>query len=113
MNADAFLVHRGRFLTTDFLLEIGEVPFIVTIERGRVTSVERGPFPLRSWAFAVRGSVVGWSRFWRAIPPPQFHDIFALVKRNEFRLEGDIHLLMTHLLYLKDVLAAPRQRAED
>ena len=111
VNADAFLLYRGRFLAVDFLLEIGDMPFIVSIDRGKITNVDRGPFSLRSWEFAVRGTRLGWSRFWQPIPPPQFHDIFALVKRKEFRLEGNMQTFMTHLLYIKDVLAAPRQRA--
>ena len=85
-NDDEFLVHRGRFLTGDILVEIGDVPFIVAIDKGRVAAVERGPFPLRPWVFAVRGSEEGWRGFWQPIPPPQFHDIFALVKRGHFRL---------------------------
>ena len=112
VNADDFLVHRGRFLDVDFLVEIGEVPFIVTIERGRVKSCERGPFPLRSWEFAVRGSLDGWRKFLLPVPPPQFHDIFALVKRKEFRLEGNLYKFMANLLYIKDVLAAPRTGAQ-
>jgi pimeloyl-ACP methyl ester carboxylesterase len=109
VNGDDFLVHRGRFLTVDFLVEIGDAPFMVSIEKGRVASVERGPFPLRPYAFAVRGTVEGWQQFWLAIPPPQSHDILALVKRGEFCIEGDLHPFMANLLYIKDVLAAPRQ----
>ena len=45
VNDDKFLVHRGRFLTVDILVEIGEVPFIVSIEKGRIAAVERGPSP--------------------------------------------------------------------
>ena len=110
VNDDEFLVHRGRFLTGDILVEIGDVPFIVAIDKGKVAAVERGPFPLRPWVFAVRGSEEGWRGFWQPIPPPQFHDIFALVKRGHFRLEGDLHPFMANLLYMKDLLAAPRQK---
>ena len=112
VNADAFLVHRGRFLDANFLLEIGDVPFIVSIERGRIVNVERGPFTMRPWDFAVRGTQLGWSRFWQRMPPPQFHDVFALMKRKELRIEGNLHTFMTHLPYLKEVLAAPRARLE-
>ena len=56
-----FLVHRGG-TWIDFLLEIGEVPFIVTITHGRVSSVERGALSIasRSWEFAIRGTLKGW-----------------------------------------------------
>lgn len=109
VNEDDFLVHRGRFLSVDILVEIGDAPFMVSIEKGRIVSVERGPFPLRPYAFAIRGTLEGWQKFWLPVPPPQFHDILALVKRGAFRIEGDLHPFMANLLYLKDVFAAPRQ----
>ncbi len=49
---------------------------------------------------------------WQPIPPLQFHEIFTLVKRGHFRLEGDLHPFMANLLYMKDVLTAPRQKQQ-
>ena len=111
VNDDSFLVHRGRFLTVEMVLEVGDVPIHVAIARGRVVACERGPFPLRSYAFAVRGAREAWQQFFLPLPPPGFHDIFALSKRGAFRIEGDLRPLMANLLYLKDVLAAPRRLA--
>ena len=42
VNVDEALVRRGRFLTTDFLVEVGETPYHVSVERGRIASVTRG-----------------------------------------------------------------------
>jgi len=111
VNADAALVRRGRFLTTRFLLELGEASHLVEIDQGRVAAVERGPFLQRSWAFAVRAPEDAWRRFWSAEPPPGYHDIFAMAKRGAARIEGDWHPLMANLRYVKDVLAAPRRLA--
>jgi len=36
--------------------------------------------------------------------------LFALTKRGEAVLEGDLHPFMTHLQYFKDLLALPRLR---
>jgi hypothetical protein len=113
VNADAALVRRGRMLTVDVLLEIGAVPYHVSIASGRVAGIERGPLIMRSWAFAIRGNAQAWRQFWRPFPPPHFHDIFALAKRGEFRIEGNLYPLMTNLLYFKGMLAAPRRLTED
>jgi pimeloyl-ACP methyl ester carboxylesterase len=107
VNADAALVRRGRLLTVDILLEIGPTPYYVSIERGRIARLERGPVTMRSWSFAIRGSEHAWRQFWLPVPPPHFHDLFALAKRGEFRIEGDLYPLMAHLPYFKGVLAAP------
>jgi hypothetical protein len=113
VNADAALVRRGRNLTVDVLLEVGATPYYVSIDGGRIVSIERGPLIMRSWSFAIRGNEQAWRQFWLPFPPPHFHDLFALVKRGELRIEGDLYPLMTHLLYFKGVLAAPRRLNED
>jgi hypothetical protein len=111
VNGDAALMRRGRTVTTEVLLEIGAAPYYLTIERGRVLRAERGVPIMRSWRFAIRGSEQAWRQFWQPFPPPHFHDVFALAKRGEFRIEGDLYPLMANLFYFKAVLAAPRRLA--
>jgi hypothetical protein len=108
VNANDSLVRRGRFLTTDCLISIGAVPFHVSIVEGRIGDFHRGPRLMKSWIFAVRASAPAWTRFWQPVPDPGWHDLFALTKRGEASLEGDLRPLMANLQYMKDVLAAPR-----
>lgn len=108
VNGDDSLVRRGRYVTTDIMIEIDAQPYFVAIEHGRVTAIERGPAIMKSWAFAVRGGSEAWDKFWQPLPPPNFHDIFALAKLGAFRIEGDYRPLITNLLYFKALLAAPR-----
>lgn len=112
VNHDAALLRRGRYLNLDVLIEIGDVPYYVSIENGRIARLDRGPLLMRSWALAFRGADDAWRQFWQPFPPPHFHDIFALAKAGQFRIEGDVHPLMANLLYFKDLLAAPRRLAE-
>lgn len=111
VDGDARLVHRGRHLTTVFLLEVGPDAYLVRIAAGRVVAVERGPFVQPSWSFALRAPTEAWEAFWSPSPPPGRHDLFALVKRGELRIEGDLHPFMANLLYVKDVLASLRRAA--
>ena len=112
VNHDAALVRRGRYLDLDVLIEIGDVPYYVSIANGRIARLDRGPLLMRSWALAFRGPDDAWRQFWQPFPPPHFHDIFALANVGQFRIEGDVHPLMANLLYFKDLLAAPRRLAE-
>jgi hypothetical protein len=112
VNRDAVLLRRGRHLDLDVLIEIGGVPYYVSIEGGRIARLDRGPLLMRSWALAFRGPDDAWRQFWQPFPPPHFHDIFALAKCGQLRIEGDVHPLMANLLYFKDLLAAPRRLAE-
>lgn len=112
VNRDAVLLRRGRHLDLDILIEIGSVPYYVSIEGGRIARLDRGPLLMRSWALAFRGPDDAWRQFWQPFPPPHFHDIFALAKCGQLRIEGDFHPLMANLLYFKAMLAAPRRLVE-
>jgi len=109
VDADEDLVRRGRWFSATILVGIGDVPFHVTVERGRIAALERGPKLLRSHDFAVRATDDAWRRFWAPVPEAGWHDLFALTKRGAATVEGDLQPLMANLQYVKDVLAAPRR----
>ena len=112
VNGDEALVRRGRFLTTTFLLQADEATWLVRVVEGRIERVERGPFLMRAWSFAIRASRAAWERFWAAVPAPGYHDVFAMTRIGAARVEGDLQPLMTHLRYFQEVLAAPRARLD-
>jgi hypothetical protein len=109
VNADVGLVRRGRYLSTTFLVETGATAWLVSVHEGRVTRVERGPFLMRAWSFAVRASEEAWQRFWAPVPAAGWHDLFAMTKGGQATVEGDLRPLMANLRYVKDVLAKPRR----
>ena len=110
VNADESLVRRGRFLTTTFLLESSDDSWLIRVVEGRVERVERGPFLMRAWSFAIRAPAESWRRFWEAVPAPGYHDLFAMSRNGHVRIEGDLVPLMTHLRYVQGVLTAPREK---
>ena len=109
VNADEALVRRGRFLTADFLVEVDDTPYHVSVERGRIASVTRGPALMRPWRFAIRAPENAWREFWQPVPRPGYHDLFALTRFGRARIEGDLQPLMANLRYIKEVLEAPRR----
>ena len=110
-NDSAWLVHRGRYLDTTFLLGIGADTYLLRIHRGRVEAIERGPFVMPRSTFALRGSSEAWATFWQPLPPPGFHDLIALIKTRALTLEGDQYPFMANLRYFKELLALPRDAA--
>ncbi|HEY7365236.1 MAG TPA: hypothetical protein VIE37_14120 [Methylomirabilota bacterium] len=110
VNSDEALVRRGRYLSTTFLVETGDTAWLVTVIEGRVARLERGPFLMRQWSFAVRAPADAWRRFWAPLPAPGYHDLFAMAKAGHARIEGDLLPLMANLRYVKGVLEAPRGR---
>jgi len=108
VNGDAGLVRRGRYLTTSFLLEVGQSGFLISIHEGRIVSVTQGPFVMPSSAFALRASEDEWKKFWSHRPPPGSNDLLALIKRRALKAEGNLWVFMSHLRYFKEALAKPR-----
>ena len=107
-NDNAWLVHRGRHLDVVFLLEMGDAAYLVRIHRGRVEAVDRGPFVMPRWTFALAASQEAWATFWQPVPPPGFHDLIAMLRTRALRLEGDQHPFFANLRYFKELLALPR-----
>ena len=106
VNGDANLLRRGRSVSTTFLLAVDDADHLVTVTEGKVTAVKRGPFITPNYSFALKASRESWDKLWSPTPIPGYTDIFALVKKKLLRIEGDLHPLMTHLIYFKGVLTA-------
>jgi len=109
--ADASMLRRGRWLNATCQLDIGDDTWLLRIVDGRVTEVRAGPFVTPSADFAISGDAAVWQRFLAAEPPPGDHDLFAFLKRGELRVTGDLHPLMSHLLYWKSLFAHLREEA--
>jgi hypothetical protein len=112
VDRDPALLRRGRFLDAICQLDIGDDTVLLRIIDGRIAELRRGPFVTPSAAFAISGEAAMWRRLLAAEPPPGDHDLLAFVKRRELRLTGDLHPLMSHLLYFKGVLGHLREAAE-
>ena len=111
VNGDAGLVRRGRYLSTSFLLEVGQSAFLISIHEGRIASVTQGPLVMPSSDFALRASEEEWRKFWSPRPPPGSNDLLALIKRRVLKAEGDLQVFMANLRYFKEVLAKLREGA--
>lgn len=108
VNGDTWLTHRGRFLDVSLMLEVGEDQYLIRIREGSVESVERGPFVMPRWTFALRASSQDWRTFFSPSPPPGYHDLVAMMKFERLRLDGDPYPFMTHLRYFKELLGRLR-----
>ena len=110
VDADARLVHRGRFVDTTFMIAIDDDCTLLRVQEGKVIKVTRGPFITPDYSFCLRASRNVWEKFWQPLPPRGFTDVFALVRTKLMQIEGDLHPFMANLLYFKDVIAAPRKQ---
>ncbi|MCX7363276.1 MAG: hypothetical protein NTV97_15665 [Alphaproteobacteria bacterium] len=110
LPADADLIRRGRWLSVECRIDVGDEPFFLTIRDGVLASLERGPRLMRSTTFVFRATGEAWTNHWKAVPAPGWHDLFALTKRGVASMDGDLRPLLQNLQYFKDLLALPRER---
>lgn len=108
-GADGRLAAQGRLVRARVLIEAGDQAALVTITDGRVTAIANAKeLVMPAWTFALRASETEWAQFWEPAPRPGHHDLFALLRRKQLRIEGDIHPFMSNLFYFKALLALPR-----
>jgi hypothetical protein len=111
VNGDPAIVRWGRHMNETFMVEVGAQQYLLAVREGRIESIDKGPFVMRPWRFAIRAKAECWEKFWEKVPAPGWHDLFALLRRGDVQFEGDQRVLMAYMLYVKLVLAAPRRIA--
>lgn len=112
VNGDTALTRIGRYCSAEIMLEVGARAAYISIERGRVKGVARGPIAMRAWHFAIRAPEESWRRFWQPVPEPGYQDIFAMSRFGHARIEGDVGPMLSDLRFIKALLALPRERPE-
>jgi len=95
------LAARASKLCTDTMLKCDRHEVLMRIEHGVVVSVRLGPHVMPSVDFSLAASESDWHLFLSPIPPPGSHDLIALLRRGALQLHGNLHPLMSHLMYFK------------
>ncbi len=105
---DALLTRFGRDLDLALLIGDGDLDWLVEIERGAVVRVTQGPLIMPKTDLRLRAASETWARFLEPVPPPGYHDLFALRRYRRIQIEGDIRLMSAYLFYLKRLFALLR-----
>ena len=112
-NGDVTLLRWGKLVSCEILVGVGNVDFIVSIEKGRVSNLRTRVLPLESGVFAIRASEAVWNEYWQKFPKRNYHDLFSMFSSGLATIDGDLTLFMQNLIYFKLLLAAPRKRLGD
>jgi len=109
-QADQPLMRRASRASFRCRMEVEDSAFLLRLDEGKLT----GPFPIDGPMvdsdFTLRSTRDAWLTHWLPVPPPEYHDIFAMTRAGHLRIDGDFHPLMVHLQVVKDILALPRRR---
>ena len=110
VNADARLVHRGRRVNLTFLIGIGKHDYVISIVDGKITAIRRRHSATDTGEFSIRASAKSWAKHWQAVPPRDYHDIFAMLPKQIAKIDGRLDPLMQNLQYFKDIIAKMRTK---
>jgi len=106
---DALLARFGLDLDCALLVGDGNDDWLVRIEHGAVTQVTKGPLVMPKTDLRLRASSEAWTKFLEPVPPPGYHDLFALRRYKRIQIEGDIRLMSAYLFYFKRLFALLRK----
>ena len=97
-DEDEELQAHGKYYSCNYLLDMEEHQFLVSMHAGKVEEILIDPGPLDArFQFIIRASAETWRNFAKEIPPPMYHGIWAASFQGDMSLEGDQLVLMQNL----------------
>lgn len=107
-RGDQHLARFGRDLACAILVGDGDDDWLIEIDKGEVARVTKGPLIMPRTDITLRASTDAWAKHIEAVPPPGYHDLFAMRRFKHIRIEGDTKLLASYLFYVKRLFALLR-----
>ncbi|MDA0359022.1 MAG: hypothetical protein O3C14_07885 [Proteobacteria bacterium] len=109
VNADPALVHRGRWVDLTFILGVGDIDYLITIQQGKIIKISQRRLQTTPGCFSIRAEASSWRKHWQKIPQRDYHDIFAMLAKGLIKIDGDLLPLMQNLQYFKDLISKNRE----
>lgn len=105
---DPALTRFGKGFGAAILVGDGANDWLIEIRDGAVTQVTPGPLMTPRTDIRIRAASDVWTRFLEPVPPPGFHDLFAMLRYRRIVIEGDMKLFTAYLFFIKRLFALLR-----
>ena len=109
VNEDKVLEVIGKYFTANFLIEIGDAGYVISVRNGKIEELIDEIPNLYDWQFALRASIESWAKFTQEVPAPMYNDIWAMARQQKLRIEGDTKLMWQNLRAFSWMLDLMRQ----
>ena len=103
------LLRLGALFSDTVLLMVDGAEFYLVFDRGVLARIVEGPSRKTPYQFGIVTDAEALETFWTPLPPPGFHDLFALVKIGRAEIRGDMLRLVKNLRFIKEFLALGRE----
>ena len=82
VNTNKALVARGKWVNLTFVFGIDKKDYFITIQRGRIISIDERRLATDSGQFIIRASRTSWLEHWRPLPKRDYHDIWSMLPKT-------------------------------
>jgi hypothetical protein len=97
-DEDEELQAHGKYYSCNYLLDMEEHQFLISMHAGKVEEILIDPGPLDArFQFIIRASAETWRNFAKESPPPMYHGIWAASFQGDMSIEGDQLVMMQNL----------------
>ncbi|MCZ6501400.1 MAG: hypothetical protein O6945_02675 [Gammaproteobacteria bacterium] len=112
LNTDDMLRRHGAYYTTQLSIVSGDDISRFDIKQGRVSKADR---ELPSSGFALVGSPEVWVKYCQDIPPPEYHELGAMLAMGHVTIQGDMYAMQSNFMFVRRLLELWRedQRRKD
>ena len=112
VNDDTEMRLIGDWFTTAIALSFGDKRYVLRLDKGRIAEIVAEPRLDTRAAFGFRAPLAVWRKYLQPLPPPLYHDVFAMMMRvPDFVIEGDSLLAMQNARALHRMMSLMREEA--
>ncbi|HUJ97455.1 MAG TPA: hypothetical protein VLV85_04365 [Stellaceae bacterium] len=112
VNNDTEMRLIGDWFTTAIALSFGDKRYVLRLDKGRIAEIVAEPRLDTRAPFGFRAPLAVWQKYLQPLPPPLYHDVFAMLMRvPDFVIEGDSLLAMQNARALHRMMSLMREEA--
>ncbi len=112
VNNDTEMRLIGDWFSTAISLSFGDKRYVLRLDKGRITEIVAEPRLDTRAAFGFRAPLAVWQQYLQPLPPPLYHDVFAMLMRvPDFVIEGDSLRAMQNARALHRMMSLMREEA--
>lgn len=111
VNDDRILPVTARFFNGKFLIGIDDTDYLIEVQDGKIKRIYEGLTDDNfGYEFGLKASASTWSKFTQKLPPPLFHDLWAMAHplHRHMSIEGNTLLFWQNVRALTRMLALMR-----
>ena len=110
LNADDMLRRHGAYYTTHISIVGGDNISSFDVKQGRVS---RADYELPENGFALVGSPEAWVQYCKDIPPPEYHELGAMLAMGHVTIQGDMYAMQSNFMYVRRLLEIWRDQRRE